>query len=75
METFLLSVSEKEKRQTVLVFGVIIAALIDHFDPKYKTVRRRGIYLNKLSQKSRKSIKVQLVDHYIPFIKSKNRYY
>jgi len=75
LESFLNSVKDKDKRQTVLVFGVIVAALIDHFDPKYRTVRRRSVYLNKLTQKSRKSIKVQLLEHYIPFIKNKKRYY
>lgn len=74
LEAVLLSVRNKEKSQTILKFGVIVAALIDHFDPKYKTVRKRKVYLNKLTLKSRKSIKTILLEHYLPFVKNKSRY-
>lgn len=75
LERPLLAVIDKEKRQKILTYGVVVAALIDHFDPKYKTVRRRRIYLNKLNPKSKKIIKDQLLGHYIPFINNKERYY
>lgn len=74
LEAELLSVRNKEKSQTILKFGVLIAVLIDHFDPKYKTVRRRKIYLNKLTMKSKSSIRTVLLEHYLPFIKNKARY-
>lgn len=75
LESTLLSAINKENRQRILKFGVVVAALIDHFDPKYKTVRRRDIYLNKLSEKSKKSIKSILIKHYLPFLKKTDRYY
>lgn len=75
LEDKLLSVNNKEERQVILRFGVIIAVMIDHFDPKYKTVRRRDIYLNKLNPKSKKMLKEYLFGHYLKFIKNENRYY
>jgi len=75
LESILLSVTNKENRQKVLKFGVLVAALIDHFDPKYKTVRRREIYINKLTEKSKKSIRTLLVEHYLPFLTKTDRYY
>ncbi|MGV1012940.1 MAG: hypothetical protein ACOYBS_10870 [Flavobacterium sp.] len=75
LELNLLSVKDKEHRQLVLRFGVIIAMLIDHFDPNYNTVRRRDIYLNKLSVKSKKNIKNHLTYHYLSFLDRKDKYY
>lgn len=68
-------VDDKEIRQTILVYGVIVAALIDHFDPEYKSVRRRAIYTNKLSVKSRKKIQNTLLKHYLEFLKRPEKYY
>lgn len=71
----LLAVNDREQRQLVLRFGIIIAALIDHFDPKYQTVRRREIYINKLSKKSKRLIKTNLTNHYLSFLSEKKRYH
>jgi chaperonin cofactor prefoldin len=75
LENKLLSVKDKEERQSVLRYGIIIVALIEHFDSKHKTVRQRRIYLNKLNPRSKKLLKVYLFGHYLKFIKNKERYY
>jgi chaperonin cofactor prefoldin len=75
LDKLLNSVNDKEKRQLILRFGVIVAALIDHFDPSCKTVRRRKIYVNKLNPKSKILIKENLTSHYLPFLKKKEMYY
>ncbi|WP_426484539.1 hypothetical protein [Flavobacterium sp. 2] len=75
LEQKLLNVRDKEQRQSVLRFGVIISALIDHFDPRYKTVRRRSIYLHKLNPRSKKILEQHLFKYYLKFIKNKKRYY
>jgi hypothetical protein len=75
LSSVLLSVNDKEQRQIVLRFGIILAALIDYFDPKYKTVRRRQVFLNKLSKKSKRIIRTNLTTHYLTFISKKERYY
>ena len=67
--------NNKDKRQKILVFGVIVAALIDYFDPQYKIVRRRNIYVNKLNNKSVTSIKNHLAEHYLPFLERKEILY
>jgi hypothetical protein len=75
LDNFLDAVTDKEKRQKVLRFGIIVASLIDHFDPSYSIVRRRTIYVNKLSEKSKKMLKNNLYPHYLSFISGPSRYY
>ena len=75
LDQFMKEINDKEKRQIVLRFGIIVAMLIDHFDPNYKTVRRRPIYKNKLNQKSKKLIMQNLLTHYLQFIKNDWRFY
>lgn len=64
-------VDDREVRQRILIFGVIVAKLIDHFDPKEKIVRRNKIYANKLNKKSKKAIEGRLFEYYLSFIKKK----
>jgi len=75
LESIFDNVQDKEQRQIILRFGVIVALFIDHFDPKHKTVRRRKVYKNKLSVKSKRMIKNNLLNYYLEFIKDKTRYY
>ncbi|WP_188937289.1 hypothetical protein [Puia dinghuensis] len=75
IEDKLLATNDKEVRQSVLVFGVIVAALINHFDPKSRIVRSRKIYKNKLSRDSKNKISKVLFTSYLPFIKNKEIYY
>ncbi len=75
IEDKLLMTVDKDERQSVLVFGVIVAALINHFDPESRIVRNRKIYKNKLSQKSKIKIRKVLLGNYLPFIKNKESYY
>lgn len=75
LEKKLFSVRDKQQRQTILRFGVIVASLIDHFDPNYKTVRRRDVYKNKLSPKSKELLNESLFGHYLSFIKNKTKYF
>ena len=66
LERILLLSKEKQVRQTILVFGAIVAMLINHFDSKHKIVRYRKLYLNKLSEKSSRMIDSGLFNHYLP---------
>jgi len=75
LEVSMLNVSNKVHRQRILRFGVIVAALIDQFDSKHKTVRRRDIYINKLSPRSRIIIEQDLIGHYLKFLDNKTMYY
>lgn len=75
LENQLKSLDDKKIRQQVLRFGVIVAILIDHFDPKHKTIRRRELYLLKLTNRSTSIIRNQLLNHYLPFVKDKSKYY
>jgi len=75
LEQKMSTVNNKENRQLILRFGVIVAALIEHFDPKYNSVRQRPIYTNKLTDKSKMTIKNNLCKYYLPFLKNKKKYY
>lgn len=75
LNTKLTEVRSTETRQLILRYGVIVAALIDHFDPHHKTIRQRPYYINKLSAKSRMSIKNNLFKYYLTFVNRKDRYY
>lgn len=70
-----LSSKNKGRRQTILVYGVIIAMFLDHFDRKQRIARRRDIYLNKLRPESIMLIRNVLLGHYLTFIENQKRYY
>lgn len=38
-----------ETRQRILVYGIIVSIMIDHFDPNHKIIRKRPYYTNKLT--------------------------
>ena len=75
LEVALSKVNGQEERQLFLRFGVIVNALIDHFDSKHTTVRKRDIYKNKLSTRSNLLLRNNLFNHYLPFISNKSRYF
>jgi len=75
IEDTLMTTNDKKVRQSVLVFGVIVAALINHFDPQSKIVRSRRVYKNKLTLDSKIKINKVLLTNYLPFVKDKERYY
>jgi len=69
------NLNNKEIRQEILIFGLIVASLIDHFDPNHTTIRQRPYFTNKLSEKSKKTIKNNLFCYYLNFVKCKERYF
>ena len=64
-----------ETRQKILQFGIIIHALLDHYDSKHKIIRDRKSYENKLTQKTKESLQGRIFKHYIPFVMHHNKYY
>lgn len=64
-----------EIRQKILIFGVIVAMFLDHFDSNQNIARRRMIYKNKLRPESCIKIEKILLINYLNFVKQKKRYY
>lgn len=62
-------------RQRILQFGVIIHALIDHFDPDHKIIRNRETYVNKLNLKTKETLQNRVFKNYLPFVLYHNKYY
>jgi hypothetical protein len=75
IEDKLNSTDEKKVRQRILVFGVIVASLIDHLDPEHKIIHPNEIYKNKLSSTSKNVIRGKLLSHYLKFVTNKRKYY
>jgi hypothetical protein len=66
---------DKKIRQRILVFGVIVAALIDHFDPRHEIIHPNELYINKLNDTSKNLIRRNLFKYYLKFVKDKEKYY
>lgn len=66
---------DKDIKQQILIFGVIVSILIDHFDPNNKVIRTRKDYNNKLSTKSKKRIRNDLLQHYLKFVSYSEKYW
>lgn len=75
LDEYLSSQKTNQKRQRILVFGIIVASFIDHFDPKNVVGRRRNIYKHRIRPKTKKQIRNTLFGHYLDFVKKKERYF
>lgn len=75
LELYISSLRSNSDRQRILIFGIVVAALLNHFDPNHKISRRRSIYSHRIKQESSKLIKHVLLEHYLKFIKNKKSYY
>ncbi len=75
IEEELNATSDKKVRQRILVFGVIVASLIDHLDPSHKIIHPNQIYKNKLNPTSKNIIRGNLFRHFLKFVKNKEKYY
>lgn len=61
-------------RQRILVYGVIVALFLGHFDQSHNISRPRLLFTNKLRPESLKLLYNVLLRHYLPFIRKKNHY-
>lgn len=75
LERYISSLKSNKARQRILVFGIIVAALIDHFDPNHRIARQRQIYVQRIRPKTANNLKHILFKRYLEFVKSKERYY
>ncbi|MFT5970771.1 MAG: hypothetical protein ACI8ZO_001288, partial [Flavobacteriales bacterium] len=75
LDEYLSSQKTNLKRQRILVFGIIVASFIDHFDPNNVVGRKREIYKHRIRPDTKKLIKHTLFGHYLDFVKNKERYF
>lgn len=75
IENILIQTHDKKIRQRILVFGVIVASLIDHLDPEHRIIHPNKVYKNKLNPTSKNVIRGNLLSHYLKFVKNKKNYY
>lgn len=75
LEDSLFQTKNKEHRQKILLFGVIILALIDFLDKNHSIVRDRTLYLNKIYPKTKNELRLRVFNHYLPFVKNRSKYY
>jgi hypothetical protein len=75
IEDKLNATNDKKIRQRILVFGVIIASLIDHLDPAHKIIHPNKVYKNKLNSTSKNIIRGNLFRHFLKFVDNKEKYF
>lgn len=75
LERILFQTRNKEVRQKILLFGVIIHSLIDFLDENHNVIRDRKAYINKLSEKTKIQLGTRIFKLYLPFVKDSIRYY
>lgn len=63
------------ERQRLLTYGVIVHALIDTLDKEHLVTRDRPGWPNKLTKKSRRSLRFRIFKVYLPFVKNPKQYY
>lgn len=66
----LTGIYNKDVRQRILRYGIIVASLVNHFDPKHKITIRRKIYTLKLTPASKRIVGNYLFRKYLDFIDS-----
>lgn len=70
----LMKLNYSRERQRLLIYGAIIHSLIDALDSEHLVTRYRPGWPNKLSKKSRRSLKFRIFRLYLPFVKNPNKY-
>lgn len=75
LEDALILTKEKVFRQRIYLFGILLQAFIDYFDNKHLIVRKRKIYVTKLSVKTKRDLRFRVFDEYLPFIVNSFQYY
>ena len=69
-----MKLNHSRERQQLLIYGAIIHSLIDTLDSEHLVTRYRPGWPNKLSKKSRRSLKFRIFRLYLPFVKNPNKY-
>lgn len=62
-------------RQRFMTYGTIIHALIDTLDSEHHITRDRPGWANKLSKKSKRSLRYRVFKIYLPFVNKKSKYF
>lgn len=67
-------IKNKDNRQSILIYGTILHALIDFLDPLHKVTKDRPNWCNKLSQKTISELERRVFPTYLPFVESPSIY-
>lgn len=74
LENVLCDVEQTSTRQRVLAYGVILHAMLDTLDTRHAVSSDRPGYANKLSKRTRRRLRYQLFEVYLPFVKEIDKY-
>ena len=64
----------KQQRQRLLKFGVVLHAMVDTLDKKHHVTKIRPGYANKLTTETRRDLKFRVFDLHLPFVEDTRRY-
>jgi hypothetical protein len=68
-------VQHTEERQRLLQYGVVLHALIDTLDGKHRVTKDRPSYTNKLTRRSRRSLRYRVFGVYLNFVRRSEKYW
>ena len=71
----LVRINHTRERQRLLVYGVILHALMNTLDSQHLVTRDRPGWQNKLTDKSKRSLKFRVFPVYLPFVERPERYF
>ncbi|MBN1804084.1 MAG: hypothetical protein JW837_02420 [Sedimentisphaerales bacterium] len=75
LREILINTSQKEVRQQVLFYGIILHALIDTFDLEHKYLKDRSAYPNKLTESRRRDLRYRIFREYLPMVRNDQKYW
>lgn len=75
LEQALINSKDKTFRQKILLLGILLQAFIVHFDSRHLIIRKREIYTNKLTIRTKNDLRFRLFSKYLPFVKDSFQYY
>ncbi len=68
------NLNHTRERQRLMTYGVIIHTLIDTLDKEHLITRDRPGWANKLTKKSKRSLRYRIFRIYLPFVRNYKRY-
>jgi hypothetical protein len=75
-DRFLSTTNNRDVRQKVLYFGILIKSFIDYFDPEHiVTSNRHASFINKLEPSAKEELNFRVFGVYLNFIAEPEKYY
>ncbi len=75
LRTFFRNLRDDRYKQRLLIYGTVVHALLDTLDSKRYYADERRAWPNKLTKKSRKTLRFRVFGEYLTFVKKPEKYF